>query len=211
MLSSSFRRLDDDRFLLPLSNPSTVQRLALFIFFPCQVSFHDIKYPVSISDSTKSTSLIEIWKHQDLLVVGWGFGSEEERRGSKTKGRQAGMDDSAEEKENCVTNGEENVRQEVIVARDERSQLRKGDGRSALTKELIQAESKHFDVGAITLLRVSGRGLTNIGQDIAMCHSIVEVDLSENKIDCVDGLEWLKALRKVVLSKNNLSNLGTTL
>ena len=94
-----------------------------------------------------------------------------------------------------------------LLSRRDVTQSREDDS-SALTKELIQAESRHFDVGAITVLRVSARGLTNIGTDIAMCHSVVEVDLSDNKLEYIDGLDKLKSLKKVVLSNNKLTNLG---
>lgn len=79
---------------------------------------------------------------------------------------------------------------------------------SFLSHELIRAESKHFDVRAVTNLRVAGHGLARIGPDVAMCASLTELDLSNNAIEMISGIDSLKSLRTVVLSRNKISKLG---
>ena len=80
---------------------------------------------------------------------------------------------------------------------------------STLSRDLIQAESRHFDLDAITTLRVTGRReLTSIGPEIGLCMSLTELDLSGNALEEVDGIDALKSLKRVVLSNNRLHRLG---
>ena len=76
----------------------------------------------------------------------------------------------------------------------------------SLSKYIIRARGGEFDIEAVSLLNLSGLGLEDI-RILSKCTNLVSLDLSNNCLVNLEGLETLVRLKKLNLSNNKLENL----
>ena len=79
-------------------------------------------------------------------------------------------------------------------------------GEGPLTKKIILEEARTFDLEIITKLSCVGRRINGL-TCLDLCINLTELNLSNNAIACLDGLESLQRLKKLVLTSNRIASL----
>lgn len=74
---------------------------------------------------------------------------------------------------------------------------------AAITEETIKQCSGQFDLETVFKLHMPKLGLRRI-QNLHLCPSLTELDLSHNRIGRIEGLDALEELKKLVLVDNDI-------
>jgi len=75
-----------------------------------------------------------------------------------------------------------------------------------MTEVAFKAATKQFDLSLVFKLTMPRMQLRRI-ENLALVPSLTELDLSHNKIECMEGLEGLESLKRLVLAHNVLDRL----
>ncbi|KAK3279254.1 hypothetical protein CYMTET_12847 [Cymbomonas tetramitiformis] len=82
---------------------------------------------------------------------------------------------------------------------------------TSLNTELVKAHAGQFSCDAVCVFTYTGRGLPNITA-LHQCVNLVELNLSDNLVSKIEGIETLSKLKKLVLTNNKITrveNLGS--
>uniref|UniRef100_A0A7S2IZZ9 U2A'/phosphoprotein 32 family A C-terminal domain-containing protein n=1 Tax=Haptolina brevifila TaxID=156173 RepID=A0A7S2IZZ9_9EUKA len=75
-----------------------------------------------------------------------------------------------------------------------------------MTEASIKAAAKQFDLSVVFKLVMPRMGLRRIC-NLALVPNLTELDLSHNRLECIEGLDGLESLKRLVLANNEIERI----